>query len=157
MKQNKNRIWPVSPRIPAGKALLTLGKAAALGVAIATLAACSPQSSRVSRASCAEDRIELASNLYNQARQQLTRHFRERVDTALGRAYQSSKDSVQVARASRSCEDFDRVIRRQALDLIRANLLFQRLVISNMRDQDPSVVIDLYGDGYREIFKSDIQ
>ena len=45
----------------------------------------------------------------------------------------------------------------QAIDLIRTNLLFQKLVVSNMRDQDPGVVVDLYGNEYREIFKNDIQ
>ncbi len=49
------------------------------------------------------------------------------------------------------------MVRRQAIDLIKSNLLFQKLVTSNMRDQDPGVVVDLYGHRYREIFKSDIQ
>ena len=48
-------------------------------------------------------------------------------------------------------------MRRQAIHLIRTNLLFQKLVVSNMRDQDPGVVVDLYGNQYREIFKNDIQ
>ncbi len=38
-----------------------------------------------------------------------------------------------------------------------SNRLFQKLVVSNMRDQDPGVVVGLYGEEYREIFKNDIR
>ena len=67
------------------------------------------------------------------------------------------RNVTALARATRGCPDFDELIRRQAVELIKANLLFQRLVVSNMRDQDPGVVADLYGSQYREIFKNDIR
>lgn len=106
---------------------------------------------------CGDRRIELALAAYDQAREHLSIHYRNRSDSSLGSAYRSSQDSVFLARATRSCYDFDEVMRRQAINLIKTNLLFQKLVASNMRDQDPGVVIDLYGPRYREIFKNDIQ
>ena len=106
---------------------------------------------------CGERRIDLAMLAYDQAKEQLAIHYKNRTDSALGAAYRSSQDSVFLARASRGCYDFDAVMRRQAINLIKTNLLFQKLVVSNMRDQDPGVVIDLYGPRYREIFKNDIQ
>ncbi len=107
--------------------------------------------------SCVARRLGLAFQLYDRARDQLARHYEQRLDTALTAAFHNSEDAVVLARATRSCFDFDEVAKRQAVDLIRANLLFQKLVRSNMRDQDPQVVIDLYGSQYREIFKNDIR
>lgn len=123
-------------------------------VAVA-VAGCAPRQ-RVEGFSCGERRLELAAAFYDQARAQLALHFRQRTDVALTDAYYASEDAILLARATRNCIDFDEVIRRQAIDLIKANLLFQKLVVSNMRDQDPGVVIDLYGSEYREIFKGDI-
>ena len=62
-----------------------------------------------------------------------------------------------IARSVRSCYDFTREVKRDAIELIRINLVFQKLVMSNMRDQDPGVVAGLLGDQYREIFKNDIR
>ena len=106
---------------------------------------------------CGERRIALSNAFYEQAKDKLALHFRQRVDSALTDAYHASQDSVLMAKATRNCGDFDEVIRRQAIDLIKSNLLFQTLVASSMRDQDPGVVIDLYGPQYREIFKNDIR
>jgi hypothetical protein len=106
---------------------------------------------------CAEQRINLAMDMFDRAKEHLAIHYQQRTDSTLGLAYRASQDAVTLARASRRCRDFDRVLRRQAINLIRTNLLFQKLVVSNMRDQDPGVVIDIYGPGYREIFKNDIQ
>ena len=112
---------------------------------------------RVALPACSDRRLDLAVAMFDQARAKLTLHFRQRVDTALSESYQASQDSVLLARATRNCHDFDAVVRRQAIDLIKSNLLFQKLITSNMRDQDPGVVVDLYGSRYREIFRSDIQ
>lgn len=128
-----------------------------LALAIAGLAAACAPAQRVQSFSCGQRRIALSSAFYDQARDMLALHYRQRVDSALTDAFHASQDSVLMARATRNCIDFDEVIRRQALDLIKANLLFQSLVASNMRDQDPGVVIDLYGAQYREIFKNDIR
>ncbi len=106
---------------------------------------------------CAERRISLAMDMFDRAKEHLAIHYKQRTDSNLGVAYRASQDAVTLARASRRCRDFDLVIRRQAIDLIRTNQLFQKLVVSNMRDQDPGVVIDIYGPQYREIFKNDIQ
>ncbi len=122
------------------------------------LAACAPPP-RSLGLPCGERRLQLAGVLYQQARDHLAEHFTRRTDASLGDAFYASRDSVILARATRNCFDFDEVVRRQAVDLIKANLLFQKLVVSNMRDQDPGVVVDLYGRGYREmeIFKNDIR
>ena len=128
-----------------------------LALALAGLAAACAPAERVQSFSCGQRRIALSSAFYDQARDMLALHFRQRVDSALTDAYHASQDSVLMARATRNCIDFDEVIRRQAIDLIKTNLLFQSLVASSMRDQDPGVVIDLYGAQYREIFKNDIR
>lgn len=126
-----------------------------LPAALLALSACT--GTRVQPVFCAEKRLNLALDLYDKAREQLAIHYRQRSDSTLGTAFRASQDAVILARSSRNCLDFDEVTRRQAIDLIRTNLLFQKLVVSNMRDQDPGVVIDLYGARYREIFKNDIQ
>lgn len=128
---------------------------AALMLATLLLAGCA--GSAVLPEFCAEKRITLAIEMFDRAKGQLAIHYQQRTDSTLGLAYRASQDAVTMARATRRCRDFDRVIRRQAINLIRTNLLFQKLVVSNMRDQDPGVVIDIYGPGYREIFKNDIQ
>ena len=106
---------------------------------------------------CGERRMDQALLAYDQAKEHLAIHYQNRSDSSLGLAYRASQDAIFLARASRNCYDFDQVMRRQAINLIKTNLLLQKLVVSNMRDQDPSVVIDLYGPRYREIFKNDIQ
>lgn len=142
-------------RSGVGRRSGTGGILTALLLATMVLAGCAVQSSQP--VFCAEKRINLAMEMFDRAKEQLAVHYKQRTDSTLGSAYRASQDAVTLARASRRCRDFDRVIRRQALDLIRTNLLFQKLVVSNMRDQDPGVVIDIYGPGYREIFKNDIQ
>jgi hypothetical protein len=106
---------------------------------------------------CGERRLDLAAGYFDQAREKLAQHYRLRSDSTLSEAMHASQDSILLARATRVCDDFDEVLRRQAIDLIKTNILFQRLVVSNMRDQDPGVVVDLYGSQYREIFKNDIR
>ena len=146
------------PRRPprAGAGLLFRVAVPAVLLAALLLAGCAP-APRGPTFSCGLRRLELASAYYDVAREKMALHFRQRVDQALTEAYHASQDAVLLARASRNCPDFDELVRRNALDLIKSNLLFQKLVVSNMRDQDPGVVIDLYGARYREIFKSDIQ
>lgn len=107
--------------------------------------------------SCGTHRLRLSEQYYEEAKKKLALHFKQRVDTALSDAYHDSQNAVLLARATRNCDDFDEAIRSQAINLIKTNLIFQKLVMSNMRDQDPGVVIDLYGPQYREIFKNDIR
>jgi hypothetical protein len=128
----------------------TLGLLLALAVA-----GCAP-ARPVDGLACATRRLEVARSLYESARTGLARYFRQREDFALTEAYLASQDAAVLARATRGCWDFDELSRRQAIDLIKASLLFQKLVVSNMRDQDPGVVVDLYGREYREIFRSDL-
>lgn len=128
---------------------------ALLAVTALFLAGCNAQ--RVVLEPCGDRRIDLSMAMFEQAKEKLALHFKQRVDTALSESYQASQDSVLLARATRNCHDFDAVVRRQAIDLIKSNLLFQKLITSNMRDQDPGVVVDLYGARYRDIFKNDIQ
>ncbi|HKI99378.1 MAG TPA: hypothetical protein VKB51_12975 [bacterium] len=136
------------------------GRAALLGtVALlvgVVIAGCAP-TQRYTTYACGERRLELAASYYEQAKDKLALHYRQRIDSALSDAYHASQDAVLLARATRNCDDFDEAIRRQAIDLIKTNLIFQKLVVSNMRDQDPGVVIDLYGSRYRDIFKNDIR
>ena len=126
-----------------------------LAVTALLLAGCGVK--RVVLPACSDRRIDLSMAMFDQAKDKLALHFQQRVDSALSESYQASQDSVLLARATRNCHDFDAVVRRQAIDLIKSNLLFQKLITSNMRDQDPGVVVDLYGPRYREIFRNDIR
>ncbi|HEX9844167.1 MAG TPA: hypothetical protein VGC20_15520 [bacterium] len=126
-------------------------------ILLAVLAAGCAPSQRVQGFACGERRLELAATFYEQAKSKLALHYKQRVDSALADAYHASQDSMLLAQATRNCFDFDEVIRRQAINVIKTNVLFQKLVVSNMRDQDPGVVIDLYGQDYRDIFKNDIR
>ena len=128
----------------------------ALALLTAAVVGCSARE-RLQAADCGARRLQLSGLQYERAKEKLAEHFRQRVDVALTEAYHASLDATALARATRGCPDFDELIRRQAIELIKANLLFQRLVVSNMRDQDPGVVADLYGSQYREIFKNDIR
>jgi len=129
---------------------------AALALLVGVGSGCTSSAERL-QAACGGRRLQAAVRKYDQAKEKLAEHFRQRADETLTDAYHASEDSVALARATRGCPDFDTLIRRQAIDLIKANLLFQKLVLSNMRDQDPGVVADLYGSQYREIFKNDIR
>lgn len=106
----------------------------------------------VMRRDCAPRRLDLAEALYQDARDQLATHFRQRDEIALQRAYHLSQDAESLARSSSGCVDFDAAARQQAINLIRANRLFQKLAISTMPDQDPGVVIGLLGEQYYDIF-----
>jgi hypothetical protein len=127
-----------------------------LGLLVALVAAGCAPAGQAGGQVCAARRLEVSRSLYEVAREGMARYFRQREDFALTEAYLASQDATVLARASRGCWDFDELSRRQAIDLIKANLLFQKLVVANMRDQDPGVVIDLYGREYREIFRSDL-
>ncbi|MDH4247390.1 MAG: hypothetical protein OEW39_06210 [Deltaproteobacteria bacterium] len=124
-----------------------------------TLAGCatSPYGQRVKYQTCSDERLALAFALYGKARDELALHYRQRMDSALENAYQASVDSMLVARTVRNCDDFNTLIKRDALNLIRVNRLFQILVTSNMRDQDPGVVVGFFGEDYRDVFPNDIR
>lgn len=156
---------PTRPRTPAApyarwrhvaRNLSAAALVAALLLSAVALGACTPVS-QYTYVTCGQRRLQQSERYYEEAKEKLAKHFELRVDTALSDAYHDSQNSVLLARATRSCDDFDESIRRQAINLIKTNLIFQKLVVSNMRDQDPGVVIDLYGQEYREIFKNDIR
>lgn len=151
-KTNSNPYTGLSRRARGQRAGIGL---ALLALSAMLLAGCGAK--RVVLEECSDRRIDLSMAMFEQAKDKLALHFQQRVDTALSESYQASQDSVLLARATRNCHDFDAVVRRQAIDLIKSNLLFQKLITSNMRDQDPGVVVDLYGPRYRDIFKNDIQ
>lgn len=126
-------------------------------VGLLVLQGCAADRLNTVRRSCAKDRMLLAYELQNEAKAQLAFYFKQRSESNLSYAYHASKDSMLVARSVRSCFDFNRNVKREALDIIRINRLMQKLVVSNMRDQDPGMVAGLFGDQYREIFKNDIR
>ena len=112
---------------------------------------------RVQYQTCSDERLALAYALYSKARDELALHYRQRTDASLGNAYQASVDSMLVARTARNCDDFNTLVKRDAINLIRVNRLFQVLVVTNLRDQDPGVVAGVFGDDYRDVFPNDIR
>jgi len=105
---------------------------------------------------CVAPRLETASYLYDEARQQLATFFKQRNDSQLLNAYYASIDSVRVARTMRDCYDLTELDKEDAVDLIRSAILLRKLVVTNMRDVDPGVMQGIYRGRYREIIKNDI-
>ncbi|MBI3993837.1 MAG: hypothetical protein HY342_11220 [Candidatus Lambdaproteobacteria bacterium] len=105
---------------------------------------------------CARARLDAAARLFDDARQQTIKHYTTRVNQALHAAYYASADSIAVARSIRRCWDFDRTYKTEAIELIRTNILLQRMVKLNMRDPEPLVATTLLQEQYHEIFDHDI-
>ena len=118
--------------------------------------ACSSEALRAPVRSCSEQRLELSTNLLDDAKAQAISHYSSRAEEPLVRAYYSSRDAIVVARSIRRCWDFDNLYRQQAVDLIRSSLLLQRIVKQTMRDPDSSVAQTLFRERYYEVFENDI-
>lgn len=106
--------------------------------------------------SCSRRRLNAAATLYEEAKEFLELHFKERHNSSLVFAYYASRDAEALARTIRGCPDFES-FRRRGVDLIRANRIFRRVVRLNMRDPDPMVLMHILGPAYDEIIKSDIK
>ena len=105
---------------------------------------------------CSRKRLDAAVITFEDAKSQLQEHFKIRNDTSLIYAYHSSVDAVNLARSIKKCFDFTSSYKEEAISLIRSNIMFQRLVVSNMRDSDPGVAISLFRGDYVDIIKNDI-
>ena len=106
---------------------------------------------------CSKRRLDVAAGLYDQAKQFLEVHLRERDNRSLLYAYYASLDAEELTRTIRLCFDFTSEARERGTDLIRANRILRRVVVVNMRDPDPMVMLHLLGPKYDEVFKTDIQ
>lgn len=105
---------------------------------------------------CSRIRLDAAIISYEDAKDQFAEHFQTRSDTALVYAYHATVDAVQLARSIKTCFDFSDGYKQEAIWLIRTNRVFQRLIMNNLRDPDPEVVIGMFGSRYREIIRNDI-
>ncbi|HEX7926599.1 MAG TPA: hypothetical protein VF678_03345 [bacterium] len=132
------------------------GIAALAAVTLAALAAgCSREqilSATQGGPTCSQRRLELSASVFNEARKQMARHFRERSNMSLHYAYYLSGDAIQLARATRGCPDFSDAVQNQAINLIRSARLVRTLAVTNMRDPDPLVTQSLLQDRYAELF-----
>jgi hypothetical protein len=106
--------------------------------------------------SCSKRRMDIAASLYDQAKQFLDVHLRERDNLSLLYAYYASVDAEQLTRTIRLCDDFGGEARERGTNLIRATRILRRVVVVNMRDPDPMVMIHLLGTKYDDVFKTDI-
>lgn len=106
--------------------------------------------------SCSNRRLNLAASLYEQSKEFMTDHFKERDDLSLLYAYYASMDAEDITRSIRSCDDFNDVAKARGTDLIRAARMLRKAVLLNMRDPDPALMVQLLGRKYVEVFKSDI-
>ncbi len=102
--------------------------------------------------SCSQRRLEYSAALFGEARTQMARHYRERSAVSLHNAYYMSSDAIQMARSTRTCPDFNEVVKGQALNLIRTSRLLRILAVTNMRDPDPMVSMTLLQDRYADLF-----
>ncbi len=107
--------------------------------------------------SCSERRLDVAAALFEESKEFVLQYFEERDNTSLLFAYYSSKDAEELTKSIRNCDDFDRDFKARGTELIRATRVLRRVVVLNMRDPDPAVMIQLLGSDYDGVFKSDIR
>jgi len=156
-KVHPGTAWrPIARGSPRGRGAAGAGALLLAGVLL--LGACTGQINlrQVQDQSCSRARLDAAARLFDDARQQTVKHYATRVNQALHTAYYASADSIALARSIRRCWDFDRTFKSEAIELIRTNVLLQRLVKLNMRDPDPLVATTLLQEQYHEIFDHDI-
>lgn len=134
--------------LPLGLAVVALGLSSCLGQL---------EIGQQQPVSCSTRRLDLAAGLYERAKEMLETHFVERRDDSLVMAYYMSRDAEDLSKTIRGCDDFNRAHKERAIGLIRANRLFRRILLLNMRDPDPFVMINILGSRYSRIFKNDIQ
>ena len=108
-------------------------------------------------ASCSRRRLDVAAGYYDEAKHFLDVHLRERDNLSLLYAYYKSVDAEELTRTIRSCDDFGGQARERGTDLIRAARILRRVVVVNMRDPDPMVMIHMLGTKYDDVFKKDIR
>ena len=135
------------------------GARLALGLGLALLlSACVGDLELIQREplSCTKRRLDVASGMYDEAKEMLRIHFKERHNSSLVIAYYLSQDSEALSKSIRKCPDFGEIPKERAVSLIRANRIFRRVLVVNMRDTDPYVMISILGSQYDTVFKSDI-
>jgi hypothetical protein len=106
--------------------------------------------------SCSNRRLNVAASLYEEAKDYLTSHFKERDHLSPLYAYYASVDAEELTRTIRFCDDFNDVAKERGANLIRAARVLRRVILLNMRDPDPMVMMHVLGGEYEEVFKSDI-
>ena len=132
-------------RLAAGLAVLGLWLAAG----------CSKQQLTVQgqpEASCSRYRLDAAQQLFQAARANLVRYYKERGLATLNAAYSLAGDAIQAARATRTCFDFDSQARSQALSVVRAGRLLRTVAYATMRDPGEQTLMTLLQDGYGDAF-----
>ena len=107
--------------------------------------------------SCADTGLNAAASLHEEAKQYLVRHFKERDASSLQFAYYATQDTEELTRAIRFCGDFDRFFRQRGSEIIRSARILRRVIIGNMRDNDPAVMVHLMGPDYDDVFPTDIR
>jgi len=130
--------------------------AAALLAALGTwlLMGCSSAEPQVYRqpASCARERLISTQLLFQAARSNLAKHYKERSPATLNAAYNFASDAIALGRASRTCRDSDPGSRAAALNLMRMSAQLRSLALSTMRDPDAQVAVTLLQEQYGEVF-----
>lgn len=106
--------------------------------------------------SCSSRRLNLSAALYDEAKEFMTIHFRERDHLSVLYAYYASVDAEQLTRTIQYCDDFTPVAKERGKDLIRAARILRKAAVLNMRDGDPQVMVHILGRKYDEVFSSDI-
>ena len=106
--------------------------------------------------SCSTRRLNVAASLYEEAKEFLTSHFKERDHLSLLYAYYATVDAEELTRSIRSCPDFNAVTKERGTDLIRAARVLRKAAMLNMRDTDPAVLVQVLGRKYDDVFKNDI-
>jgi hypothetical protein len=94
----------------------------------------------------------MAQQLFQAARSNLVKHYKERSPAALNAAYNFAGDSILAARAARSCRDADSASRNAALNLMRMSAQLRSVALSTMRDPDAQVAVTLLQEQYNEVF-----
>lgn len=106
--------------------------------------------------SCSTRRLNLSASLYEEAKEFLSIHYKERDNLSLLYAYYASVDAEQLTRTIQYCDDFSPGMKQRGTDMIRAARTLRKAALLNMRDGDPMVLVQVLGRKYDEVFKSDI-
>lgn len=102
--------------------------------------------------SCSQYRLDVAQRLFQSARVNLVRYYKERGLTTLNLAYSLAGDSIQAARATRTCADFDDQVRALAVDMVRTSRQLRTIAFSTMRDPGDQALVTLLQGGYTDAF-----
>ncbi len=106
---------------------------------------------------CAEVSLSAGFDFYNKAKDFFQSYYKTRKESELFFAWYASEDSIYMGQSVKRCFDKKNKHFHAVRNLFRKNLILQKLIVQNMRQDSQSYLSELYLDEYRDIFVRDIQ